>query len=109
VDEQTERRLARNEVLFRQVNEAIARGLWPGEEQSVGRFRCECATLNCNETIELSAAAYEAVRQAPRRFVVLPGHELSEIEDVVEDAGNYLVVEKREAAGAEAASRDPST
>ena len=106
MDDGTQRRIGRNEALFREVNEAIARGLWPGEEQDPVRFRCECACLDCSETIELTGAAYAAVRSRPRRFFVLPGHELPEAEDVVACEGGYLVVEKRDEAGVVAEELD---
>ncbi len=108
VDEETKRLIGRNEALFREVNEALARGLWPGEEERPARFRCECARLDCSQTIELTAAAYSAVRARPRRFFVLPGHEVPEVEDVVARKGAYLVVEKRDAAGVVAEERSSS-
>jgi hypothetical protein len=106
MDEELERRIGRNESLFREVNEAIRRGLWPGEEGERVRFRCECAQLDCNEVITITAAEYERVRANPRRFLVINGHELPEFESVVESRPDYLVVEKRDAAGAEAAKLD---
>lgn len=107
MDEYTERRLAANEMLFRDVNEAILRGQWPGEEHAPTAFRCECAQPDCNALVELTAAQYEQVRSNPRWFLVLPGHERSEIETVVSEEGGYLVVEKRAGAGAMAEATDP--
>jgi hypothetical protein len=40
-----ERRLATNEDVYREVNDGIVRGQWPGETQSPVGFRCECARL----------------------------------------------------------------
>jgi hypothetical protein len=88
-----------HEDTFRDINEGIARGQWPGEENKPVSFRCECARLGCNLLIELTLAQYEAVRSHSRRFFVCPGHELPEVERVVENYGNYVVVEKREEAG----------
>jgi hypothetical protein len=109
MDEELERRIGRNESLFREVNEAIRRGLWPGEEGEQVRFRCECAQLDCNGVVTLTAAQYTRVRANPRRFLVLVGHELPEFESVVESGAGYLVVEKRDAAGAEAAALDAAS
>jgi hypothetical protein len=39
------------------------------------------------------------VRSHPRRFVVLPGHEETAIESIVEVYPGYVVVEKRGEAG----------
>ena len=55
----------------------------------------------------LSKTEYEAVRSDGRRFFMLDGHELPEIEDVVERHERYVVVEKREHAGATAETVDP--
>ena len=71
------------------------------------RFRCECARLECNSAIELSLSEYERVRGNPRRFVILPGHELSDVDVVVERRPGYVVVEKHGRAGAVAESEDP--
>src|ERR1700716_1865457 len=94
-----DRRVAANEDTFRDINEGIARGQWPGEESSPVSFRCECARLGCNLLIELTLAEYEEVRSNSRRFFVAPGDELPEVESVVEPRRNYVVVEKRAEAG----------
>jgi hypothetical protein len=104
---EVERRIASNEARFREVNEAISRGQWPGEGDAAVGFRCECATLGCNRVIELTAAEYEHVRANPRRFVVLPGHERREVEAVVERRPSYFVIEKIEEAGERAEATDP--
>ncbi|MBV9192515.1 MAG: hypothetical protein JO168_00120 [Solirubrobacterales bacterium] len=101
------RRIAANEAAFREINEGIARGQWPGEESSPVAFRCECAQLGCNRLIELSVADYERVRAYPRRFVVVAGHELPEAVTVVERREHYVLVEKRGQAGALAEASDP--
>jgi hypothetical protein len=102
-----QQRLGANEAVFREINEGIERGHWPGEEDSPVGFRCECARLGCNEVIELSARTYEEVRSNPRRFIVLPGHERLEVEVVVERRAGYLVVEKLDQAGERAVETDP--
>ena len=62
IDEQSERRLADNEAVFRNVNEGIVRGQWPGDEGQPVGFRCECARLGCNALVEISVREYERVR-----------------------------------------------
>lgn len=103
-----QKRIAANEDTFREINDGIARGQWPGEETSTVSFRCECARLGCNLLIGLTVAEYEAVRRHARRFFVSPGHELPEVETVVETRGNYVVVEKRAEAGRTADLLDSS-
>ena len=86
-------RAASSEVNGRRVNEAIERGAG-GTGTAV--FVCECGRIGCSETVELSISEYETVRSGFERFLVVPGHELEEIEDVVERYEQYLVVAKRE-------------
>jgi len=107
MSEEVQERLARNESVFRKVNEGIERGQWPGEEDSPVGFRCECARLGCNELLELSVREYEHVRANGRRFIVIPGHERLEVETVVETRPGYLVVEKLDQAGEAADATDP--
>ena len=57
--------------------------------------------------LELSLPTYERVRQNPRRFLLAPGHEVPEVEVVVERAEAYVVVEKRGEAGDLAERLDP--
>jgi hypothetical protein len=102
-----ERRLSRNEALYREVNEAIERGLWPGEGQELVRFRCECARMSCNATVKMTAEEYEDVRDNPRRFLLREGHDRAGLEVVVERHPAYVVVEKRGPGGAEAEESDP--
>jgi hypothetical protein len=104
---ESEQRVARNEALFREANEAIERGLWPGEAHRAVRFLCECAQVDCGQMVELSLGDYESVRADPKRFLMVPGHQLSEFETVVEERPEYLVVEKRGEAGEVAEQLDP--
>ena len=80
-----------NEATFRRINE----GMEAGQDQSgLLTFMCECGRLGCNRLIQLTRAEYEALRGDSRRFAVLEGHELPEVEHVVERTERYLVVEK---------------
>lgn len=100
-------RLGANESVFREINEGIERGQWPGEDESPVPFRCECARLGCSELVELSVREYEGVRSNPRRFIVLPGHERLDVETVVERRSGYFVVQKLDQAGERAVATDP--
>jgi hypothetical protein len=86
-------RAAAAEVNGRQVNEAIERGT---REARSAVFVCECGKLGCTSTVELTIAEYEEVRSGFERFLVIPGHELVDIEDVIERHDDYLVVAKRD-------------
>ena len=89
-----EDRLAHNEAVFRDINERIEAGHWPGADPEPLAFRCECARLGCNMLLELTIAEYERVRADSRYFVLIPGHEMPEIETVVHRAAGYVIVEK---------------
>jgi len=104
---QPQERAARTEALFRETNEAIERGVWPGDRRETVRFRCECSQMECHTIITLTLAEYEYVRDHPRRFVIAVGHENPQAEDVVERHDDHLVVEKRGLSGAEAERLDP--
>lgn len=84
-------RVAMNEATFRKVNEGMEVGQDP---RGLLTFICECGRLGCNQLIELRRAEYEDVRANPRRFAVVAGHEIAEVERVVERHDGYLVVEK---------------
>ena len=102
-----QKRIARNEATFRDVNEALKRGHWPGEETKPIAFRCECGSLGCSRMIELRGEEYERIRSHPRRFLVAPNHEFPQVEVVVETHESYVVVEKRDEAGRVAEETDP--
>lgn len=93
-------RLARNEELFREVNEAIdqvARSYH--DDRHLFAFFCECADPYCDVTLQLAVPEYEHVRKHPSRFIVAEGHERPEIEHVQERHRRYTVVEKFGEAG----------
>lgn len=100
-------KLARSQVIFREMNERIAEldGQWGVTELSV--FVCECSNQQCTLELEITPAEYEQVRADGARFVVAPGHQLPEVERVVEDEGRYLVVEKFGPAATVARDFDP--
>ena len=107
MDRDTQQLVAFNEGVAREINEAIKRGQWPGEEDSRATFRCECARADCNVLIELTPREYQEVRTDGRRFAVVPGHEMPDFESVVVRKDRYVVVEKLDEAGDLAEETDP--
>jgi hypothetical protein len=103
------RRVGLNESIFRQVNEQIeALNRDFGSEDRTMTAICECASGDCAERLEISISAYETVRSDPRRYIIIPGHELPEFESVVDSREGYDVVEKRDGtAAAVAEETDP--
>jgi hypothetical protein len=73
-----ERRIAENETRFREVNE-----------------RLESAQASVGTGNTLALADYEAVRADPVAFLVKPGHEAPEAENLVERHGPYNIVRKQ--------------
>ena len=102
-----EERAGRNEALFREVNERIEELHAARSGEEIAEFVCECADDACSERIPVPLRVYEQVRSDPRRFIIHPGHQRSELEQVVETAERFLVVEKHGAAGRVAAATDP--
>jgi hypothetical protein len=101
-------RAAKHQAMIREVNEritALNHAFAPIE--SMGQWICECANEDCYQQISLTPDEYEVVRSDPARFPVLPGHQLSDVEVVVEQHDRYLVVEKRGVARGFAVDRDP--
>jgi hypothetical protein len=100
-------RLSRNQVLFREVNERLEKASHAFAADGPISFVCECSSTDCVAQIELSHDEYERVRSVPTWFAVTPGHEIPEIEDVVDLTERYAVVAKVEAGGRLAAASDP--
>ncbi len=104
-------RAARNQALFRSLNEKLGE-LNKTFESMTETFviACECADTNCIEMIDIRPDDYFAVRSVPRHFVVRAGHVYSDVEVVVrESEHNYVVVEKIGVAGHVAEIPEPDT
>jgi hypothetical protein len=95
---------ARNQALWREVNERIRAVAETSEHME---FLCECADLDCTETLNLTVAEYERLRSSPVRFPIAIGHDFCEVENVVEENERYGVVQKRGVTAEEAARLDP--
>jgi hypothetical protein len=94
VASEREQRLAKNEALFRVANERAA-----GWEERQGENRpesyyCECAETACREKVSLTRDEYERVRSDATHFFVVPGHQIPDIESVVETHEGWFVIEK---------------
>ena len=83
-------RLARNQALFRQVNEQVEKLA----ETDSTEFVCECSNTECIESVELTLAAYERIRSNSTWFVIKRDHDIPQIERVVSRDDGYVVVEK---------------
>jgi hypothetical protein len=101
-------RAARNEALFRRVNERV-------EEVNKAfdsiledaDFVCECADVDCMDRIRMTLPEYEALRSDPTHFAVKPGHLAPAAERAVEERAGYVIVEKLGRAAERAKELDP--
>jgi hypothetical protein len=97
-------RAAKNQSLFREVNERI-------EDLSANAafttFICECMTETCDESVCLTVEEYEHIRSGENQFFVLPGHENPEVEQIVDANDRFVIVAKLGAGAQVAAALDP--
>jgi len=103
-----ERRMAENEVMFREYNESTKKRF--DELIDIARkekdqlllentslplhFNCECSNENCRERIKLTPTKYGEIHKKRDHFIVLKGHEIPKIERTIAEGKDYLVVEK---------------
>ncbi|HEU5245012.1 MAG TPA: hypothetical protein VFU33_11475 [Gaiellaceae bacterium] len=101
-----EEKRAENEATFRGANEQIRaaeRTLDPPLDRVP--YLCECDDGSCRESIRLTAAEYERVRDDGATFAIARGHRSDG--DVVEEHEEYLVVRKVDRGGEVARALDP--
>jgi hypothetical protein len=88
--------IGKNEAVFRAVNEQVKDvhvGFGVGSPNA--EFVCECGDGDCVERVAMTLDEYEHVRADATTFAVRRGHELPDVETVVEEREGYLVVRKR--------------
>ena len=99
-------RIARNEALFREVNERVQE-VSPNTSNGRIDFLCECGDETCTESISLNQAEYERLRSDPLTFGVKPGHVIPDVENIVEENDRFHTVRKHEDEGRIARATDP--
>lgn len=99
------RRIGRNEAIFREVNEQIEQlnDRFHAVGNDVLQLVCECGSLECAEQLAVPLRVYEGARADSTLFVIKPGHEIPDVEDVVSREPDYFVVRKHEGDAAELA------
>jgi hypothetical protein len=94
---ETAQRQARNELMFRAVNDKIKalNGSFESFWGEPALFVCECGDLHCGDQLPVPIADYERIRNERAQFIVKPGHEApAGLERVVERTEAFVVVEK---------------
>jgi hypothetical protein len=81
-------RIVQTEVFFRAINDEIA--ALDGTETML--YLCECGNPACAEGIPLPPGAIAQLRSSPGHFVVLSGHEIADVESVVDRSDGYVIV-----------------
>lgn len=89
---QAERR-ARNQVVYRMVNNRILDvndvfGEWDHAE-----FLCECGNPGCEVTVEMSGEEYGTVRARPTHFLTAVAHFEPTVDRIVSKGERFWVVE----------------
>ena len=106
-------RLARNEAIFREVNERVGEVAASFDLSGRGDFGvdfvCECGDAGCFEQVSLTLSEYREIRSSPIRFALVNGHADPEVDRVVASNDRFATVEKKGEAATRAAELDPRT
>jgi hypothetical protein len=101
-------RAAKNQSLFREVNETVAQLHHTFRPKSPEpTWVCECADLTCTERLTITLEHYAGIRESGRHFAVAAGHVVPEVERVAARLDNYWIVEKFGEAAETAEQLDP--
>jgi hypothetical protein len=92
--DQRAREIGRHQPLFREVNGRIEELAETFDLKDELAILCECGSGQCDERIALREDQYEQLRRVPTHFAVRPGHEIPDVERVVERHDEFVVVEK---------------
>jgi hypothetical protein len=89
-----ERRILETEEFYRGVNQVIAEKT----PRDGLLFLCECANPFCNVTFEMSADDLLLLHSTAGHYVIVPGHEIPDLEEVVQQRDGYAILRKRDVA-----------
>lgn len=107
----SERRMAENEVIFRDENKKVQKGFnavnkiateenephLKLKDDQLLHFYCECSDNSCRQRIKVSLQTYNKVHESPYHFMIISGHDVAKIEDVILKEADYWVVKKHQA------------
>lgn len=102
-----EERLAGNEAMFRTANERMSGWEELRINEAEELYFCECADEDCREKVSLRKADYEKVRSDSRHFLIAHGHDIPDIETVIEKHDGWAVIEKKPEVAETVESLDP--
>ena len=87
-------RIEENEKLFREVNERVRQVQAGFESPPDPVWVCECGDETCFDKITVPLKEYHGVRAHSDWFLIKPGHEKPDVEQVIEERPGYMIVEK---------------
>jgi hypothetical protein len=108
-------RNAETQNLYREVNERVAEvysqfgsGVPDHRVSELIELFCECGQqAPCEERVNVTEATYERVRSDPTTFILLPGHGIATVEDVIESGDGFLIARNIGRAAEIARAADP--
>lgn len=100
-------RLSKNQALFRDVNERVAKVAEEFVTYGPLSFVCECSNTECGSQLELTHEEYERVRTVANWFLIRPGHDIRDIEEIVDSNERFAIVAKLDAGATVALVTDP--
>jgi hypothetical protein len=92
--DERERRIGLNEATFREINERIEDLAATFEVRERLDLICECGDASCASRIEMDHKEYEELRSDATTFAVISGHEILDVEEIIERHKTYDVVRK---------------
>lgn len=107
-DELSKRRLAENELVFKQANTQVIEGLSKFKKAAAAdghhaiaqnvdsplHFFCECSDERCRRRIVMKPSKYIELHKNKRCFIIKTGHEVPSIERVIFEDEKFTVVQK---------------
>ena len=94
------RRMRENEELMEELNRRMERMLEEIREEEDDdpdapiAFLCECSHLDCRERIQLEPSRFDRIHRDADVFILVPGHEIPEVERIVDQERDFLIVRK---------------
>jgi len=86
-----EQRIVPTKEFFRRVNDAITHN---GHSPAGHPYVCECANPYCTEKVDVTREDIKVLHSLSGHYIVLPGHELPDVERVVHATDRYMIVVK---------------
>lgn len=104
------RRMIENQVIFRGFNQRFQKGVEEANRIAAEEgdlplslnaddplyFVCECSDEDCHQRIKISPNTYDAIHKENDQFIIMPGHEALQVEDVIDKLPDYYIVKKHQ-------------